>query len=219
MQRNTTDSKEQKSSTALMLHAEFFKNEDDVFTSKGMKEKLESTKVISTPGLIANGTMFAAYHAGCPHAKVLCRGYFESEELKKLRHPGDTGIFDENGNFNEEAFNKLASYAIEHKETGRKILSQQHINEFKAKDSHPERWKDASRFDQWLGKNASDGEFSSTFKALPIVKVNNVEHIFVDDLKNFYLDSRPVFEALAAKRKASLQEKIPIEPVALAPKP
>lgn len=218
MQRNTPEAKvAEEKSTALKLHAAFFKNSNNVFTSKDMEDKLKSTKVISTPGLIAKGTMFAAWKAGCPHAKFAFRGYFESDELKKLRHPGDTGIFDKDGNFNEEAFNKLASYATEHKETGRKILSQQNINEFKAKDSHPERWEDAGWLDQWFGKNASEGEFSSTFKALPTVKVNNVDHIFVDDLKNFYLDSRPIFEALAAKHKTSLQEVAEPE-ASLAPK-
>ena len=58
MQRNTTESKTaEEKSTALKLHAAFFKNSNDVFTSKDMEKKLESTKVISTPGLIAKGTM------------------------------------------------------------------------------------------------------------------------------------------------------------------
>lgn len=208
--------------TALEKHAHYFVGIGGKFTAESMQSQLETLggDAEKSASLIAKGTMHVASVSGCPYARFFGGGSFQSKDLPKLLHPSDTGIIDKDGNLNEVIFNELAKHAIEveieDKETQKKkivkVLSLKEIQQFKEKDSHQERWNNASCIEKLRGSFGSKGEFNLLFGLLSDVKKDGVNYISVERLHDFYTNSEPFFVEIAthhALEKMSVPIKQP----------
>jgi len=197
---------------ALNNHLCFFKK-GGVITAESIKAGLCKLGVTSPPpGVLSKVIMSEARLSGCPYATLFCGGKIERSNLPKLVHPFDTGIFKkENGTFNEEAFNKLASYAIVDKQTGQEVISLAEINKFKEKDSNPERWKNAGSMEKLIGFANSIGEFNLLFKRLSDANIDGVPYITITRLKRFYTEGYALFREIAAAEALKRQNSEKVE--------
>lgn len=188
-----------------MGHVLFFADKDGNLTRESMAEGMRRLggSAEQSADRVSNNVMLVAAASGCPHARFFRGGKIESEHLPKIMHPEDTGIIDKNGNYDEVRYNALAKYAVEHKESGKKVVSLDLVSKYKAKDSeHTERWGEPNCLTRYFASSASQGEFTMLLDRSPdVVEINGVKHIPLDRLQQFYAHGKEFFEEIAERNK------------------
>ena len=186
--------------TALSKHGAFFADSDGKITQSSMYtalRKLGFSYFESFTRSIVISSIAGGIIQGCPFSKM------SPNDLHKMVHPCDSGVFKEDGTIDAAAWEKLKSYAQQGKEFISQIDIERMQNEAIARD------KDKDPVGMW--KVASQGEWADLLRIacdhFELINGEYVPCITFATLWSMFNDGAAVFERI---EKGELPVKKPI---------
>lgn len=175
----------------LEKHVAYFADEEGNITHSSMKEKFMQ---LGDNPIEASGKAFKVMALGGAYIRHCPFSMFKAHEaIGALNHARDTGIYQTDGGFNKERWEKLCEYS--EMDAGKAIITKSKFYEFLqwCRDNDP-RWDVLG-----IGKTASNAEWDDYFKKLTDHWKkdgnNNYEaSSTLDQLQQFYLDSPTAFD-------------------------
>lgn len=142
---------------------------------------------------LAEAVMQAAFYEGVPGVYMTATGisgrFLPRDARSILPHPFDLGNYNKrDGSFNKIQFERLEKYSTNI--NNKFWISRAGIEAFNKDWQRIDvRWEDADFVSQKIGQLAHPGEFDLFFRQATSCRIDGVDHVSLQELKEFYIDS------------------------------